>query len=369
MLEGLPDYEAHAISFSPWLTLFYCLQGARLAPIDIEASTDVVPAGRVFRDHLAEIESTTARIRLRHEVWKLAVPESSDERHLDAFLTLVRAASETHKAAEEDSIIARHIHSDKIAGFKASAHEGFNKGAWLRSLAAAFDALETRDEAATINRFGLKVLFPKEPFLEESRTIYIGFGDSQGRSVGRGAADRVLRQWFTAEGIATTHHSAQEVRPAIAAALETLKERGYQPSAIILRGHHELLRSLQAKDEFVFPMQTASPVAALQFFQGLFKDVPVFSQNTGEESRAIVRDIKAFGKWVDYQIAEEDPRHLAMSILELTEEEIPVILQANPTMLERQIRQRVGVTIEVLFDFEISDPHAAVLLDFEPQSG
>ncbi len=366
ILDSMPRGKMSFIDTSSPINLFFCVRALSLLPVDIGSTQISITPNSIFKSNLENIVNTSKDIEKYRYYWeKVIPPESLEINRIEYFISLIKNAVSRFERENEDRIITSSINANLVEQFRKDVIESWQESAWLRKLTSSFSTIQQRESNGSIVEYlGINAAFPKEAFIDAPEMQYIGIGKEQGRSLGSSESSKILKDWFQNSMIESIQGKYSESIALFENAIQTLKNRGYTASAIIILDNYSIVSFLIKHGELIYAGIPNFHQKGISFHEGFFRYVPVFWKFDNSVKSALILDLNAFGIWVDYIVSEISPKTLLIKVEDMNEELIRKRLEQHPEDNRHRLLQRVHVTIGERFDYEIRNPNAAIKILF-----
>lgn len=374
VLFQLPEGEVHWIDTESWMRQFYCIQGLRLTPEEItDEGTPIVP-DRAFEHMLESMEPTCRQLREERHLWQGTVTDV-DLGHIDNFLELHRRAVVAEKHQQERRLIEHPISQIKWQSFQQRFLENWRENASVRALVARFGIVEDLTDQPPpedMLAYGVNILDDKAAYVEDWHVLYPDWGSGYGRDMA--VSENTLVTSQMAEGCADKESiEPKDALDRIVAAIEFLRRQGYTPNVIII-GSSRWFRSFLLRAEGFTPHWAPEcELLDVPGFEGRVQGVPVVRIWRYPSDTALIIDLRAFGRWAQYQVAAAPGQIFDFHLSEIDREEAERLLAEQPELLEDwgietrdegiwRLQQKVHLRILERFEYLVSDPYAGIRL-------
>jgi hypothetical protein len=144
--------------------------------------------------------------------------------------------------------------------------------------------------------------------------------------------------------------------------LVLIRLQGHEANAIFVQGRYtKMIEALSKSADFKPEWISPSAFSVVDNFVGVFNSLPVFHV-PGEESKALVIDLKDFGAWKSYEVSESNPKLLNISIDPIDQVKAAELIRKGVNKTLRQLLLSVTVLIHERFSYQITHPDAAKIL-------
>jgi len=181
--------------------------------------------------------------------------------------------------------------------------------------------------------------------------------------LGSAESNRILESWLIDPDVTQFESPASEVTEALENSLDSLRKSGYEPSVIIGKLTHTIHRIVSTHGDFLPDWSPDCEKIDVFYFTGTYQGIPVFRQSTHDNPFAFVIDLARFGEWIDFDIANDDPKNIDISVSTVSDERIKEIWPRDADAIGIR-RDWVEITVFDRFRYQILDPSAAIKINF-----
>ena len=349
-----------------WLTWYYCLQGLRLTPATIDASSAPITPTAGMEHQLANIAQICQTIQRESSRWAVVVDVDSLNTKIENFLTLHNRAIAQQRRIEEDALIEAEINPEKWLQFQEDFVSAWRRTATMRVLIQKYgDFVDKTHEPPpphTVAR-GINVRDHKGAYVDLPGVHYVDWGGGHGRMLGGGEDALILTQLPSRVNRTLDILDSSHIGEAISYALRELRDDGYVPS-IILLGHFEPLTHLRQLDDFLSPWQPGCPPEDIQGYEGTYKDVPLFMIPVVGQNVCFALDLKALATLVQYQVPQAPGQTLWFDVRPFDDNSALDLIRHVPELRRDKATGRFRKTSEVVRELKMK-VHLRVLENFE----
>ncbi|MBI3015418.1 MAG: hypothetical protein HYY65_10240 [Candidatus Tectomicrobia bacterium] len=373
----LDQHEGEVVKIDLDISLMqlFCLRAAEeLKGRPAEAWTHLkLPVTRDTR-YVADRVAEVVRGMIEAEAkWRAVLSDGGIE-GLRRVLDMASEARALGREEEIDQLIAAPLDQDRVRQFKEEFLESWQEHAGLRAVVKEHGNFEVgRFAPKGHDWFGLNRLELKEVFAQAEFMSMGDLGREFGRWFGESENQLVLKQFVDAlprkERLGV---KPEEVLGSIDAALGSCQRDGLSPAVLILGEWRAALMIEESQDFIAAGGAVTGPLC------GKYRQVPVFKLSSRLRHIVLVVDLKAIGRWRQYEVRSESSaeeivgEHVLFAVEPVSEEHARKLIAEQPefkkdqdtgkeledTEAVRRLRQRVHLRILQQFDFVVEKREA-----------
>jgi hypothetical protein len=366
------------LQFSDWLVKYYVFRSVRLAPVEIDATSEIHPHS--FSRQLAEeVEKKLVELR-KSPVWRQILIDANPAEFDAKAYTLQemhKQAAVKQEKSDQDQLIAQPLDDGLVRQFDSAVRETWSKFAAIRALLKMAGRCEEHPysqvppelEPLTIQR-----LAPKAAFVGQSRVMSVNLGQNHGRALAR-EENHLLGNAFSELNSA---QAKLEVFDSVLHEIcQALKMSGFAPA--ILLNDVEMMQAISKCPSFEPRLSAGSTLPDVHGIQGVYEGLFVVSILGLQENSVVVVDLSRFGTLVQYRPDNGEQFPLSIVVTEITDSQAAKMIGAGPNSEPtpgslqspgraarlRDLKQHVRVDIEEHIQFEVRETQAGKVIVFE----
>jgi hypothetical protein len=364
-----PEGEAVWLSPEQHIALFFTLLALTKIPAGVHERvhtlTTLEQAGwakGLVTAALKEIKANPAR-------WHQVIGDADRSTQETALAALMDAAEAEEKRRERLQIMEQQLSGAKLVDFKTEFLAAWVSSGLCRRLLDGADVIEyTREQPPPGRTFGLWMIWPKGPFVQETGgvTWMRAGGQPFGVGVASGEDDSVYEAMR--KGARRYRLGKRTVGKKLSEILRLLRDSGFPPDVIILSGDWQILRHLEQSTAYV-PFY-ANAVEHPPDFRGTFQGVPVYMRASTGENEFLVVSLQSVGRLVQY-VTDDNSIFRRFEIKDYSMEEVQQLAAGDRSSLPQDVRtladdalvdylrENVEIRIEQAFEMRIDQKLAA----------
>jgi len=387
--ETLPEREVHSVDYGRWLDYFYAVQGLLLSKSGFPDASDIPAPHRDLQFRMKDIRSVIEEITRNPRRWAPLLPfmdvsalgdssrvEGLQER-AEYFLAANDAAMKEWQRRQEERVIASPIDESRASLFREECHKGWSNAAWLVRVFEQAEAVREKSADLGATYMALHFLMPKEAFISEADTIFVGFGSDPGRQLGTDVNQALLDELESAVCTSSGITFDDIVDDALASS-EKLGTMGDPPRAIIVAGDFDLERRFLSDDRFIPSWREQTPKFGFPAYIGTLKGIPVFFRRHEHKRHILIFNLKEIGRVIRYIPTADNYRGLLVRVKPVNQDQAENLVKSQPERLKtedgtprnkneviRELLLQVEVFIGAKLELEVEDVRAGELLPIE----
>ncbi len=346
--------ESKRVTSRDWsrkFTLFYCVRG-----MQIMSDLETLPDARPQRFNLDRIRETCASIADQPEKWSWIFTVSGIRENADRFIEFNEAMAHRHEEEEQQEIIDAELSDQKVEASRnqilkefgdwASVRYWLNQHGMVRPFSERLSEEPCPDDLRT--GIGIRVRLPKDIFLEEPHTHYVGAIERRGQGFANGENKFIIDKLVDNAG--TTGAEADNVESTLSDGIERLKNHsnGYNPSLIVIPSHLRSTFRIMGSERFVHAGYRQDEGAHCF---GYFDDIPVIFPLGTEIDSILILDLEKAFRLYDIEEVRADIRSF-------TAAEKQAILEKHEELTERQLELEILLEVKEEICIEVLDKNS-----------
>ena len=377
--QTLTEKEVHAIDFGTWLTWFYVIEGLRLSKSGSPLPVDIPQPDRELQYRMKEITECIGQIKERLEDWTALLPsfrtskgdqaqvsEDRIDEATDYFLSANDLAVKEWRHLREDHVIDSLLAETRQEEFIAQCIKGWQEQSWAVQLFSMFRLLEERVAEHGATYTALTFLMPKDAFIEDPDSLFIGFGHDPGMWLGRDVSKAILEQLVSSGTVV----QAQTDRPIVERVLSLIDDLGKgESTVVIVSGDFEVERAFLEHPEFVSRWREKVPPFDNPAYLGRLQSTLVFFLHNKERRGVIVISLEEAVRLLQYIPPEDNYKGLLIRITLIDQPEAEKLIKSQPDRMKdkegnprdqeeviRELMTQVGIFIGAKIETQVTNP-------------
>ena len=355
-----PPGKAHFIDVQSWLRDFYCYQGLFI-PLTDNSISNV---------NYQKLESENTAIKKAIDGLETGnLLNDTQKQHIDAFLAAHEDALSKATHSREQRTVEQAIDREKVEIFKQGFVEGWPQKAFLRTIinehGKGTESISDSQPVSLVWTYSQSI--EKSYFVNDSEITYAA-------SLGSAISDEIARieniklysrMLKDIQIIECSHDQAESY---CKSSVQKLVDEGYNPNLMLT----DIARWDDRFNSWLWELVRSNDVtlkAQWGEYLATLADIPMLDVSTGYGNEILVADFHRWGHIVQYvtENSEQfsifvDPIDKEKATQLAQDDQIAKNLGLSGDELIWKLQQKVQIHISEVFDFQVDEPEAAVLI-------